>query len=678
MVDVRMPDGTIIRNVPPGTTKAQLQAKLAKKQSNNPIRYDAGDLATSKLSLGISDRVMAGADSVIRSGIDAAKGDFHAPRYTESQNEVDRQKAAYKAAHPGFDWATLPLNLMAGGAKLPEMLAAKIGGGAMRQAAGVGAAYGAGAGVGNARGDLADQAGQIGASTLFGAATGPIAAKVVPWAIGKGAEAKNAVARLLSERAGKSRNLVEGAVDEGLQNVPDPQPAVRKVIQKALAAQGMTPKQAGKVLDDARGRGVPLGLMDTGDEMRGLASALSRKPGASRTIMRDSVVGRQEGQLDRVQGAIQRDLGPVANVREASEALIKGARERAGPLYDQAYAQPVPLTEKLTELAQRPSMRNALKRAYGIAAEEGRDPKRMGFSLDAEGNVALEPHNSAQTWDYVKRGLDDVIEAGRDPVTGRLKLDEAGRAINATQREFIKELTRVNPTYGTALAAYAGPAKMSSALAKGAKIGNRDAETVWAETRDMSPAELDQYRLGVRSALSKMLEGRPDDANKIRALVGTPKKRAVLSQLFGGEANFDRFMAMLADEGSAALTHGRVAMGSPTASNLADDATIDGPGGIMANMAARALTGRGMVGNAVETVRDAMRYGAGKSGEVVRSQLASGLSETDPVVLAARLRAMEAFNKKARFDRYKALKRGREPAAASGIAGGYMLGGNDR
>lgn len=773
MVDVRMPDGTIIRNVPPGTTKAQLQAKLSKKKATNPINYGAGDLATSKLSLGISDRVMAGADALIRSGIDAAKGDFHAPRYTESQNEVDRQKAAYKAAHPGVDWATLPLNLMAGGSKLPGLLAEKIGGGAMRQAAGVGAAFGAGAGVGNARGDLADQAGQIGASTMFGAITGPIAAKVVPWAIGKGSEAKAAVARMLSERAGKSRELVEGAVDEGLQNVPDPQPAVRKIIQKALAAQGMTPKQAGRMLDEARSRGVPLGLMDTGDEMRGLASALSRKPGASRTIVRDSVVGRQEGQLDRVQGAIQRDLGPVANVRQTSEQMISQARAKAAPLYDKAYGAPVVSTPELESLLNTPAGRQALNRARVIAANERRDPAALGFALDDAGNVVLNPVNTAlhsdaatarssyddavatakasydnalaslanqrrlaqggaakggavaeaqrlvdeaqhaledaianngavsssvaalsaqpmpgvaaqtrgyttHTLDYVKRGLDDVVESMRDPVTGRLRLDEAGRAINDVRAKLVRELDRLNPDYEAARSAYAGQAQMNTALAKGSKIGTKDAETIWAETRDMSPAELDQYKLGVRSALSKMLEGRPDDANKVRSIVGTPKKRAVMSQLFGGDANFERFMATLADEGAAAATHGRVAMGSPTASNLADDATIDGPGGIMANMAARALTGRGMIGNAIETVRDAMRYGAGKSGEVVRSQLASGLSETDPVMLAARLRAMEAFNKKARFDRYKALKRSREPAAAGGIMGGYLLGGNDR
>ncbi|MES2497126.1 MAG: hypothetical protein V4618_13515 [Pseudomonadota bacterium] len=666
MPDVRMPDGTIIRNVPPGMTKAQLQAKLSRGKAPSAVNYGAGDLATAKLSFGLSDRVMAGADSVIRSGVDALKGDFHAPRYSESQAEVDRQKDAYKQANPGFDWATLPLNIMGGGAKLPAMLAAKVGGGVMRQAAGVGAAYGAAAGVGNARGSAADQAKQVAGSTVFGGVAGPVAAKMTPYLIAGASKAAAPVGALLRRYRGPAQDSVE----EGLQNTPDPMPAVRRIIEKTLAAQGTSPRAAGRMIDEARARGVPMALMDTGDEMRGLASALSRKPGPGRTIMRDAAIARQEGQGERVQSAITRDLGPVANVREASENLIKGARQAAGPLYDKAYAQPVPMTEKLMELAQRPSMKNALSRAQKIAAEEGRDPKAMGFNLDLEGNVVLEPHNSAQTWDYVKRGLDDVIEAGRDPITGRLKLDEAGRAINTTQREFIKELTTVNPTYGEALKAYSGPAKMASALAKGEKIAARDPEKVWAETRDMSAPELDQYRLGVRSALTKMLDGRVDSADKVKALVGTPKKRAVLRQLFGGGDEFDRFMATLADEGRAAATYGRVNTGSPTASNLADDATLDGPGGIMMNMAGRALGGRGLISNAIETVRDAARYGAGKSGEMVRSQLASGLSETDPVVLARMMREATRAQALKRLGVSQALKKTPVAGAAGGVAAG--------
>jgi hypothetical protein len=664
---VKAPDGHVYNvtapdDATPEQIKARVQSHAAPKPGaldriNSGVGYvrdmvnDSGNLAANKLSMGITDK---------------ARGMV--------EPDVDRRREAYQASHPGFDWGTLPLNIMGAPAKAVEQLAAKFGPGLMKQAAGVGATFGAVSGFGNARGSVGQQIAQTAESTLAGGLLGPVVAKAAPYAISAAEKVSQPIANLIR----RYRGPVEDATVETMQNGPSPKPAVRKIIQKALAAQGTTPRQAGQMLDQARARGVPMALMDTGDEMRGLASALARKPGASRTIMRDAVINRQERQGERIQGAITRDLGPVANVRQASEELIKGAREKAGPLYEQAYASPVPMSGKLEELAQRPSMRDALGRAYRIAAEEGRDPKTMGFNLDAEGNVALEPHNSMQTWDYVKRGMDDVIEAGRDPVTGRLKLDEAGRATNATQRQFIKELTTLNPKYGEALHAYAGPAKMATALAKGSKLATRDAEKVWAETRDMTPAELEQYKLGVRSALTKGLGDKGDMADKVKALVGSPNKRKVLSQIFGGDESFDRLISTLGDESALSATYGRAATGSPTAPNLADDAALNDATAIIANAGRRVLGGAGLIRTGIGAVGDTLRYGAGKSGEVVRAQLASGLSETRPEVLAARLRELSAARNTVKTNLIKSAKRGRKASRIAGIGAGKLLGGDDR
>jgi len=437
-----------------------------------------------------------------------------------------------------------------------------------------------------------------------------------------------------------------------------------RIIVDTLKAQGQTPAEAGAILDQASSRGVPLALMDTGDEMRGLASALGRKPGESRTLIRDAVIPRQEAQLDRVQGAITRDLGPTANVRAASEDMMKGAQQKAAPLYEKAYAAPPVQSPELDSILNTPAAKQALSRAVTIAANERRDPRSLGFVVGKDGQVVLDSSIQAgedaagnltatltpkrvqtyspQTLDYIKRGLDDVVESHRDPMTGRLKLDEGLHAINKVRADFLKEVDRLNPDYAAARKAYAGPASMNTALQKGAKIGTKDADTVWAETRDLTPAELEQYKLGVRSALSKALEGRTDAADKVKALVGTPKKRAALARLFGGTSKFDNFMATLADEQRAAATHARVNTGSPTAPNLADDAHLEGLSGVAANVGVRAIKGHGMVSNAIATVGDLYRYGGGKAGQRLRSQLAAGISETDPVAIRKALHAAAA------------------------------------
>jgi len=112
---------------------------------------------------------------------------------------------------------------------------------------------------------------------------------------------------------------------------------------------------------------------------------------------------------------------------------------------------------------------------------------------------------------------------------------------------------------------------MASALRKGSQLGNKSADDIAAETTNLSSPELDHYKLGVRSALSQALEGRVDGADKARALVGTPKKRAVLNQLFGQDGGLDNFMATIADEARTSATHAAVNTGSPTAGRLADD-----------------------------------------------------------------------------------------------------------
>lgn len=478
----------------------------------------------------------------------------------------------------------------------------------------------------------------VGTDAALGGAGGYVGGKVVAPLIGKAVgKAAGLAAPYLKEGVSKVRGFMgyggEEAAAQAAPAAPVASPKVGAILRDKLAAQGQTPEQAGQLIDQAHSRGVPLALMDAGDETRGLASALSRKPGPSRTIMRDAVIPRQEAQLDRVQGAIRRDLGATVNVRQQSEALIAQARAKAGPLYDKAYAAPARTSPELEGLLDTPAGRQAIAKAKTIAANEQRDPSKMGFAVDDAGETVLTKNPSMQTLDYVKRGLDDVIEAHRDKVTGRLVLDESGKAILGVRTKLLGQLDKLNPDYAAARAAYAGPAAMNSALAKGAKIGTRDSEQILAETQNLGPAELEQYKLGVRSALSKALEGKTDGADKVRALVGTPAKRKALAQVFGGESNFDNFMNTLADEARAAATHSRVNTGSATAANLADDTEIKGLPGVAVNAGSRMLKGYGVVHNAVHTMSDLYHYGAGKAGEKVRAELAAGISETDPVML---------------------------------------------
>lgn len=791
--------------------------------------YTLSDLLGSKLTGGLSDKAAAltqGAIDWARGG----KGGF-GDNYQRAQSGRDQARAQYQAEHPVADWASLPVNFMGGGpgfvakpavtlrqfarnpvaatkvaARTPAVIP-KVAAPTMRGLAKVGAIGGAAAGAGQSRGTAGEQAVQTVGSTLGGAVLTPAIAKAIP-----------AVAGLVS---GGTRAITNTARAVTGKEIPG---RSGEILLRDLADQGMTPNQAAKVVQEAHENGVPMALMDTGDELRGRAAALSRLPGPTRPLVRDVAVPRQTGQGERIQTAITRDLGPVANVREASEGLIKTAQAKAGPFYEKAYAAPGfdRVYPQIESMLDRPSMKGAISRAFRIAQEEGRDPTALGFIVKENGDIGLVPQtgryssapvmdpradlsretvrgangsefqkvgptdlvgwlrrnggiqdqggdlshmglnnaprrgmdhvgqehrfgplvadsgmnlddaavraweagyfpelndrpsvnefldavrsthegrarnflpddaaqldrfnavtddrNAAQqtrfetgkapsidnstdagprefapmsaygeteknlpTWqtlDYIKRGMDDVVETYRDKTTGRLNLDTEGRAINSTLREFIDKIDGENLAYADARHQYAGPAKMATALNKGSKIGNKDAETIWAETRDLSPAELEQYRLGARSALSKLVEGKTDGSDKVNALINTPRKREVLGHLFGGNEGLDRFIATLGQEGELAKTYQRVNTGSNTPRDLADDANLSGSG-VLANAGGRALRGQGIISNAISTIGDLVNYGSGEGAKRLVAELASGLSETDPAALRQALK----------------------------------------
>src|SRR3546814_17876344 len=100
--------------------------------------------------------------------------------------------------------------------------------------------------------------------------------------------------------------------------------------------------------------------------------------------------------------------------------------------------------------------------------EEGVDPRGLGLAFNDAGDVVFEetPANM-RTLDYIKRGLDDVLERYRDPTTGRLVMDNTGRAIDQTRRALLDELDNINPDYATASAAWAGPSQTMDSLNTG-------------------------------------------------------------------------------------------------------------------------------------------------------------------------------------------------------------------
>lgn len=458
------------------------------------------------------------------------------------------------------------------------------------------------------------------------------------------APAVSAVAR---SRGGQAvGNTARGIFGKRQMPVVDPISQGDQMIVSAVGDRG--PQTMGNLREAAR-LNLPFTLADANPNLRALAGSAVRKSPVVRQTAEDVLRPRAMGQIDRLQGAISRDFENPANILERSDALIKQASEAAAPLYREAYAAPAVGSPEIDSLLQTPFARDALGRARTIAANERRDPAAMGFSLDADGNVVLNPvqtdlygaqaaakaefdaanaaHQTAmimpganttsasarleaarqslekanaalqnaptagvaqgssnytpQTLDYVKRGMDDVLEQYRNPMTGKLQLDEAGRAQNSVLRSLLSEVDRINPAYGQARAAYAGPAGERGALQMGTQVPNQSAEEVAYTLGNLGGNKPAQYRLGAASAISQQANKARYTSNPYDAIAGSPEARARLGVLWPKTAS--RFTGQADLEGKMSRTFTEALGGSPTqARNMADQAFDASPGAAMA------------------------------------------------------------------------------------------------
>ncbi len=414
-----------------------------------------------------------------------------------------------------------------------------------------------------------------------------------------------------------------------------------KLIRKALAADGLTPRQVSAAMKQASRRGVPIVPADVGENLRELGAALGRSPGASRTIARDVTRVRQNAQSERIIDAVNRNLGPTTDTIAAGEALIAKARSDASPIYEAALRASGASSVDISGISKTPLGQKALAKASdrvrNTLDEAGQpvDPKTAGFDFDAQGNLIPAKTQSFQTLHHLKMGLDDIIEGGYDPIT-RGYSPEA-RAATAMKNHLVKQIDAVNPAYASARAAYAEPASARAAMQLGEKMLTRSPNEIAAETRKLKPTELPHFALGFRSKIATLLESKTDGANKVATLLASPAKRKALANVFGGEAHFKQFLNTLADEQAAQRTAAAVHGGSQTAGRLLDDAAVnDNSIGELAVDAALVLRDgkAGLLRLAINKADDIRKFGVGKAAQRTRDETAALLfsSNADELV----------------------------------------------
>jgi len=415
-------------------------------------------------------------------------------------------------------------------------------------------------------------------------------------------------------------------------------PGERSVVS-ALNRTGMP--EVERSLTQAADLNVPMALADVSGDLNSLTGAAVRRSPTAGQAVRDTMQTRGRGQYDRLNEAIAAHLGPVENVPKLSEDLIKGAKAKAGPLYDQAYAAPGAgaVFPHIQDMLQRPSMSRALANARRIVMEEGGDPTALGFDLTKGGEVKLTRVPSWQTLDYVKRGMDDVVEGYRDPTSGRLNLDTEGRAVNGTLRDFLGVVDKYNPAYAEARAAYAGPASESGYLSRGQKALDASPSQLGVDTAGLSPERMGQMQLGFQSGLSERAGGLRHQTNPFEATLGTPRMEERLGTMYPGREDDIARLLMTRDlERGVASSSNRLIGNSMTAERGAADQAFDQSSGMLPlmadagmNMAVGQVPVSAMRQAAANALRDRMALGLGNRAVTRAEQIAPLTTVADPV-----------------------------------------------
>ena len=414
------------------------------------------------------------------------------------------------------------------------------------------------------------------AGGAIGAATGGVSGFLT--GEGEGRLASAAEGAAVGGTIGVVLPVVASAAAQSLQGVISrfvPGTAQRRAaerLQQALARDEITPDEAANQL---RSLGVNATVADIGGEnITGLARATQSIPGAGRNIGRQVLETRQQGQTNRVADIVNRAFNRTQSFRQSADDLIAQRSAASTPLYERAYAQDFQFTPELDELFQRPAIQEAWRRAQTIAANKGITLPRI-FIRDAQGNLTRNTRivPNVQAIDFIKRGLDDIVETSRDQLTGKIVGDVA-RGVNGARARLLTLMDDLVPDYAAARKAFAGPSALRDALSQGRRLGlalNRrgaeqfDVDQIFSDLDKMTDSEKSFFRQGLAQGLIDIIEATPDSADAVKRLVGTEIRRGRLRAVFPDNETFDRFMFDLAREERFFQTRAEVLQNSITA-----------------------------------------------------------------------------------------------------------------
>jgi hypothetical protein len=250
-------------------------------------------------------------------------------------------------------------------------------------------------------------------------------------------------------------------------------------------------------------------LADAGPNTTALLDTAAQHSGKGGTVAKQAIELRAAETGDNVQSVLDTVLG----VPEGRRALTKEIRDSTAAArkttYDAAYEKPIDYasdTGRTIEDLLKRVPKEAIAEANAMMRAEGVGSKHIMATIADDGSVTFRTMPDVRQLDYIKRGLDQVVQATEDKgamggVTAK------GRIYQNLARELRTATAEAVPEYRVALDTAADPISRVAAVKIGdgllsTKMSREEAAEAIA---GMSVAEKDAAKQGLRSRIDEIV-----------------------------------------------------------------------------------------------------------------------------------------------------------------------------
>lgn len=374
------------------------------------------------------------------------------------------------------------------------------------QGAKIGAAMGAGYGAGTSEGDLSERGTDALIQGTVGAALGASAPYVL---------------RGISSGVNKGVSALRKSLFKNGSTISE-----RKVAHQVKRLGGGDLKKGMEVVKQRIQEGGPdtvlADVLDIGGQK--MMRAAANIPGKAAQQADDFVTQRMAGRGGRLQSAAD-ELAPNS-FYDDMERITRQRSADAAPLYQKAFERKSSVEgkvfsqwdDRLQQFLDDPIVKKGMAKGIRVQQLESlAENKPFNFQeyavkgFDEAGDLLIDGTPNLRAMDAAKRGLDDILEGYRDKTTGKVRLDEYGRAVDKVRKALVGKLDDITTdesgysAYKAARDAWAGPSKVMDAAYRGRNFIKGDSEITAKTLNSLTDAEKEAFQLGARRELSKLI-----------------------------------------------------------------------------------------------------------------------------------------------------------------------------